>query len=68
MIGGYANERPLTPEHLKLPEALQRRVGQSIEVLHVSDDTVRYRNRLSGRVHTFRRFLTAWRWVKEVDG
>ena len=54
MNGGYINDGRLSQEHLKLPSALQRRVGAKIKVLFVGQKEVRYRNELSGRVHVFR--------------
>lgn len=67
VIGGYRNEGALTAEHLKLPVALQRRVGARIEVRSVTDDSVVYRNLLSGRVMEFRLLQGEWRYARDLN-
>ena len=67
VIGGYRNEGVLTAEHLKLPVTLQRRVGARIEVRSVSNDSVVYRNLLSGRVMEFRLLHGEWRYVRDLN-
>ena len=63
MIGGYANEGPLTAEHMKLPPEMRRRVGQSIRVVSVKDRKIIYQNLLSGLTHTFVKKADAtWKW------
>ena len=63
IIGGYTNERPLTPEHEKLPPEMRRRVGQSIKVYHVDDELIIYKNMLANIQHTYRKINGRWRWV-----
>lgn len=65
--GGYRNEGQLTPEHLKLPGALQRRVGAKIRVIDVRQNSVSYVNLQSGLTHFYSFENGEWRWQRAAS-
>ena len=62
-MGGYRNESKLTEEHLKLPVEMQRRVGQWVRVIYITDSFFVYRNCLAKTTHAYS--LVDGEWVYE---